>query len=254
MIPTATEEDQQVAGSAPCLTPGARAWVLFVPSWACRRIAARIKRIPSLGAYASCILADGASGCHHRVVWEQRRFGLKGTIMASSLGTHAATGTKRRWSARRVGTWALGGLLVLLLGMQLVPYGRDHTNPPVVAEPTWDSPATRAMFVRACADCHSNQTVWPWYSNIAPVSWLITRDVIEGRQAFNVSEWGRQAKNEGEDAAETVREGEMPLWFYLPLHPEARLTPAEQQQFIAGLTATFGGEGGGSGGEVEGDD
>lgn len=96
---------------------------------------------------------------------------------ASSSTTSPAAGTPRRWSPRRIGTWVLGTLLVLLLAIQLVPYGRDHTNPPVVAEPAWDSPATRALFVRACADCHSNQTVWPWYSHVAPVAWLVAHDV-----------------------------------------------------------------------------
>jgi mono/diheme cytochrome c family protein len=158
--------------------------------------------------------------------------------MASSSVT-PPSGATRRWSPRRLGAWALGALLGLLLVIQLVPYGRDHTNPPVVAEPAWDSPATRALFVRACADCHSNQTTWPWYSHVAPASWLISRDVVEGREKFNISMWGQQ-RNEGDEAAETVREGEMPLWFYLPLHSEAKLTPAEQQQFIVGLAATFG--------------
>ncbi|HMQ34622.1 MAG TPA: heme-binding domain-containing protein [Chloroflexaceae bacterium] len=164
--------------------------------------------------------------------------------MAPSSVTSPPAGSTRRWSPRRLGAWLLGALLVLLLAMQLVPYGRDHTNPPVIAEPAWDSPETRALFVRACADCHSNQTVWPWYSNVAPVSWLVAHDVEEGRAKFNVSMWGQQ-RNEGDEAAETVREGEMPLKIYLPTHPEARLTPAEREQLIAGLTATFGGEGGG---------
>ncbi|MFQ3663362.1 MAG: heme-binding domain-containing protein [Chloroflexaceae bacterium] len=157
-----------------------------------------------------------------------------------------ATGTlpttnARRWSPRRIGAWALGALLILFVVIQFVPYGRHYTNPPVTAEPAWDSPQTRAVFMRACGDCHSNQTVWPWYSAIAPASWLITRDVREGRAAFNVSEWGRP-DNEGDEAAKLVQNGEMPPWFYLPLHPSARLSPAEQQQFIAGLLATFGGE------------
>lgn len=173
--------------------------------------------------------------------------------MASSSVPAAPSGTTRRWSPRRLATWALGVVLVLFVGIQLVPYGRAHTNPPVVAEPAWDSPATRALFMRACADCHSNETVWPWYSNVAPVSWLISRDVIEGREHFNISQWGQQ-RNEGDEAAETVREGEMPLWFYLPLHPEAKLTPAEQQQFIAGLTATFGGEQGGASHDADDDE
>jgi mono/diheme cytochrome c family protein len=77
--------------------------------------------------------------------------------------------------------WSLTGLLVLVAAAQLVPYGRDHDNPPVAAEPTWDTPTTRELARRACFDCHSNETQWPWYSNIAPLSWLIQRDVEEGR-------------------------------------------------------------------------
>jgi mono/diheme cytochrome c family protein len=148
-----------------------------------------------------------------------------------------------RWSPLRLAALGLGTLMALLVAIQLVPYGRDHANPPVVAEPAWDSPTTRVLFVRACADCHSNETKWPWYTNVAPASWLITHDVDEGRAAFNASEWGRP-ENEGDEAAETVQEGEMPPRVYLPLHPEARLTPAERQQLVAGLSATFGGEGG----------
>lgn len=133
-------------------------------------------------------------------------------------------------------TVVIGGFLLI----QLVPYGRNHTNPPVIQEPAWDSPQTRALFMRACADCHSNNTVWPWYSNIAPLSWLVYRDTMEGRQKFNVSEWNRP--QEGEEAAETVIKGEMPPLIYLPTHPEARLSAAEKEQLIRGLQATFGGE------------
>ncbi len=136
----------------------------------------------------------------------------------------------------------IGALLFLLpfLLIQFVPYGRNHRNPPVIAEPNWDRPQTRAYFFRACADCHSNETIWPWYSNIAPVSWLIQRDVDEGRKAFNISEWGTGRENEGDEAAELVQKGEMPLPIYLPLHPQARLSPQEKQEFIQGLKATFG--------------
>ncbi|WP_036270488.1 heme-binding domain-containing protein [Meiothermus rufus] len=137
----------------------------------------------------------------------------------------------------------LVGLAVGLLGIQLIPYGRNHTNPPVLAEPAWDSPRTREIFFRACADCHSNQTVWPWYSHIAPISWLIERDVLEGRAKFNVSEWTSVGGEGGEDAAETVQEGSMPPWLYTLTHPRARLSGAEKQAFIRGLMTTFGGEG-----------
>lgn len=131
--------------------------------------------------------------------------------------------------------------IALFALIQLVPYGRDHENPPVVAEPAWDSPQTRELFFRACKDCHSHETVWPWYGSIAPASWLLQRDVEEGREHFNVSRWG-QGKQDADEAANMVRKGEMPPWFYLPAHPEARLTDAETQAFIQGLVATFGDE------------
>jgi len=130
----------------------------------------------------------------------------------------------------------LGGVAVAI---QLVPYGRDHANPAVQAEPDWDGPRTRELFFRACKDCHSNETVWPFYSHVAPSSWLVQHDVDEGRSHFNVSEWGRE-RNHGDEAAEEVREGEMPPWFYLPAHPEARLSDAERDELVAGLVATFG--------------
>ena len=138
----------------------------------------------------------------------------------------------------------LVGLIVLGLAIQLIPYGRNHTNPPVVAEPPWDSPQTRALFMRACGDCHSNETTWPWYSNIAPMSWLVQMDVEQGRGAFNVSEWGR-GRNKAWEAPQAIREGEMPPFQYTILHPSARLSAAEKQALIQGLLATFGSGGGG---------
>lgn len=135
----------------------------------------------------------------------------------------------------------LAVVLVVLVLIQLVP-GRNHQNPPVTGTPKWDSPRTEELFKRACNDCHSNETVWPWYSNVAPVSWLINLDVKVGRSKFNVSEWGRPGKNEGEEAAAETRDGKMPPWFYLPAHPEAKLTAAEKDELVKGLVATFGEE------------
>lgn len=129
--------------------------------------------------------------------------------------------------------------IVLIIAIQFVPYGKDHSNPPVVAEPPWDQPATREFFVRACADCHSNETHWPWYSNFAPASWLVTMDVKVGREHFNVSEWDPQ-NNMGGWIATQVETGEMPPAKYLLPHPEARLTDEEKAQFINGLHNTFG--------------
>ncbi|NTV02187.1 MAG: heme-binding domain-containing protein [Chlorobiaceae bacterium] len=137
---------------------------------------------------------------------------------------------------------AIAGTAAVLLLIQLVPFGKDHTNPPATGTPKWDSPRTLELFNRACKDCHSNETVWPWYSNVAPVSWLTALDVKIGRKKFNVSEWGREGVNKGDEAAEETREGKMPPWFYLPAHPEAKLTPSEKDELAKGLAATFGEE------------
>jgi hypothetical protein len=135
----------------------------------------------------------------------------------------------------------LAGAVLLLAAIQVIPYGRDHKNPPVTGEPKWDSQRTSELFGRACKNCHSNETVWPWYSSVAPASWLAQVDVSFGRKAFNVSEWGRTVgDNEGDKAAGEVREGKMPPFFYLPAHPEAKLSEAEKAEFVKGLAATFG--------------
>ena len=143
---------------------------------------------------------------------------------------------------RTLGKSLFAVVVVGLLGfvaIQLIPYGRDHANPPVVAEPAWDSPQTRAYAVTACFDCHSNETVWPWYSNIAPFSWLIQHDVDEGRQALNYSEWG--SGQEGGESAEAYAEGNMPLSVYLLTHPQANFPDVDRTAFLNGLRATFGG-------------
>jgi len=105
------------------------------------------------------------------------------------------------------------GIVAVLVVAQFVPYGKNHTNPPIIAEPTWDSPQTREIFMRACGNCHSNETIYPKYSSFAPVSWLIARDVEEGRSKLNISEWGKNEENEADEAANEVREGAMPPWF-----------------------------------------
>lgn len=133
-------------------------------------------------------------------------------------------------------------IFIVLVVIQFIPYGREHLNPEVRSEPQWDSPQTKALFKRACMDCHSNETVWPWYSHVAPVSWSVQHHVDEGREHFNVSMWGVQEENEGDEAAEELREGEMPLFGYLMAHPEARLSDDEREKLIRGLVATFGDE------------
>lgn len=128
--------------------------------------------------------------------------------------------------------------VVLFIAIQFIPYGRAHTNPPVVQEPKWDSPQTRALAVRACYDCHSNETRWPWYSNVAPMSWLVQHGVDEGRNQMNFSEWDRPQR-EARQAPQRIQSGEMPQWYYLPLHPDANLTAAEKKTLADGLRATI---------------
>lgn len=137
--------------------------------------------------------------------------------------------------------WLRSGMaaVLLILLMQVVPYGHAQVNPAVSAEPAWNAPTTRALAKRACFDCHSNETVWPAYARIAPASWLVYYDVTAGRQVLNFSEWTRR-QDEADEAAEKVRIGEMPPAAYLWLHSAARLSEAERQRLAQGLSATFG--------------
>jgi hypothetical protein len=118
--------------------------------------------------------------------------------------------------------------------VQLVPYGRNHTNPAVQSEPPWDNPQTKALFERACADCHSHQTVWPWYSQIAPVAWLVQYDVDQGRKRLNLSAW-KQQRQYTDNAGKLIWKGQMPPRHYVLLHPQARLSPSQRSDLIHGL-------------------
>lgn len=146
----------------------------------------------------------------------------------------------KSWIGKAIKIGVIAGA-ALFGAIQLVPYGRDHDNPPVRGEPNWDSAPTRQLASDACFSCHSNETKWPWYSNIAPVSWMIQRDVDEGREALNFSEWDRE-QEEAEEAAETVADGEMPPLRYELANPDARLSDEEQNRLIRGLTKTLGAE------------
>ena len=131
--------------------------------------------------------------------------------------------------------------VVAIFGLiQLIPYGKDHKNPKVTKEVEWDSPKTKELFYRACGNCHSNKTKWPWYSNIAPISWLVMHDVQEGREHLNVSQWSKDYVKNGKKAAHEVIEGDMPPLIYKINHPEARLSKEEKDQLIIGLQKTFG--------------
>ena len=135
----------------------------------------------------------------------------------------------------RVMQWLLAAAILI----QLIPFGHSHTNPPVTKEPAWSSPETRELVRRACFDCHSNETVWRWYSYVVPVSWLVQRDVNGGRSHLNFTEWDRPQRH-AKDVAEQVTKGDMPPWFYLPLHRNARLSAAEKQALIDGAEKSLG--------------
>lgn len=127
-------------------------------------------------------------------------------------------------------------LATIVIGAQLVPV--DRSNPPVTQELKWDSEETRELVSRACFDCHSNQTVWPWYSYIAPISWRVADHVDHGRGHLNFSEWDKP-NEDFDEIKEVMDEGEMPLWDYLLMHTEAKLTPEETQALIEGLRISF---------------
>jgi len=121
-------------------------------------------------------------------------------------------------------------LLVILIAIQLVRI--DYTNPPIDSDiPT--SPEVKSILRRTCYDCHSNETEWPWYSRIAPISWLLAWDVRDGRDELNFSTWSQyntqQQAKKLKESRELIDTGEMPPWYYLLVHPEAQLLAAERE-------------------------
>lgn len=125
--------------------------------------------------------------------------------------------------------------IIAVVGIQFIPV--DISNPPVTDGVNWDSQQTFNFAKRACFDCHSNETEWPWYSKVAPVSWIIASDVNEGREHLNFSTGNLENANE---AAEEVMKEKMPLKPYVFMHLKAKLTQEEKQDFMKGLRNTFG--------------
>jgi Haem-binding domain len=130
----------------------------------------------------------------------------------------------RKWIA-----WSGVSIIVVLLAIQLIP--ADTTKPPADSDiPT--SPEVKAILQRACYDCHSNETQWPWYSHIAPISWLLAWDVREGRAELNFSTWNQYSTQQQvkklQERWKEIAEGDMPPWLYLPVHRDARLSAADR--------------------------
>lgn len=126
-------------------------------------------------------------------------------------------------------TRILFAVVALFILIQFIPASR--TNPP--AEIEIKAPAeVQAILERSCYDCHSNNTTWPFYSYIAPVSWLVAKDVMEGRRHVNFTTWNQYDADRladiFDDLYDEIDEGEMPLWFYVPLHPKSKLSETDK--------------------------
>lgn len=141
-------------------------------------------------------------------------------------------------SIKKLAWMFLAGVAVSFVLIQLIPYGHSHTNPPVVSEPHWSSPEARTLVKENCFQCHSNETNWTWYSNIAPGSWLIAHDVSDGRKHFNFSDWQRKPE-ELDEMVETIQSGEMPPVQYWLFHPQARMSAQDKQALIRALESSI---------------
>lgn len=129
----------------------------------------------------------------------------------------------------------VAAVVLTLTLLQLWP--TDTTNPPVVTTPTWEDEHTQQLVERACYDCHSHETRWPWYTKVVPAYFLLAYDVQRGRAALNFSSWEETCctKDQIDEMAETVAKNHMPLPYYMVLHPEAYLSDVERGQMIYGL-------------------
>ncbi|MDX2134436.1 MAG: heme-binding domain-containing protein [Saprospiraceae bacterium] len=132
--------------------------------------------------------------------------------------------------------WAIPALLVIIQFVRI-----DKTNPPANPENDYLSvanpPSETAQLIKTtCYDCHSNHTRYPWYSNVAPVSWLLRNHIVEGRKHLNFSEWAaydaEKQAHKIEECAEVIGEKEMPMKGYVWMHPEARLSEAQREQLV----------------------
>lgn len=114
------------------------------------------------------------------------------------------------------------------------PKREIHTNLAV-------APSVTNVLARSCNDCHSNRTVWPWYSGVAPASWLVVSDVNRGRKVLNFSEWNtygaKEQREHLEEICKEVTEGEMPGFSYTLMHRDAKLSKADVAA-VCGWTQT----------------
>jgi hypothetical protein len=130
-------------------------------------------------------------------------------------------------------------IVITFVAIQFVPYGWWHDNPPVVDNAPWPDAAAEAVARSSCYSCHSNETDWPLYSYVAPMSWLVRNDVESGRDEFNFSEWDR-SEGDADKAIEVIQEGAMPPDRYTLIHQDASLSAEEQGVLVSALLAMGG--------------
>src|SRR5437773_3370033 len=173
----------------------------------------------------------GQRGARHR---RRARGGApRAGVRRARLG--ADRGVTRNATAALLG---IGVPVLVVLAIQLVPYGRDHTPPPSGRRVVWDSARTEELARRACFDCHSNETRWPWYASIAPISWRIQTDVNLARARLDFTAFDSASAKAAEaaaEAAETVPSRDRPLQDYDLMHDDARRIDAAKRGPAAGL-------------------
>lgn len=130
--------------------------------------------------------------------------------------------------------WVVFPIAIILIGIQFVQ--PERTNPPIDPSKTIFAklqvkPEVKAIFERSCNDCHSHNTQWPWYSYVAPASWLVADDVKEARAHMNLSDWSKfnavKSASKLDEICDEISNGTMPLKQYLIMHPKAKLTQEE---------------------------
>ena len=162
-------------------------------------------------------------------------------IAAALLATWGRTGAGPGFA---IGSLVVSGLVVFGL-IQLVPYGRDRTQPPITGEPQWASAETRTLMVNACFHCHASEVEYPAYANVAPASWAVQSHINSGRGEVNYQQFATDPGN-ADETIEVIRDGSMPPAYFTRFgnNPEAALTDEQKAALIAGLEKTPGMGGG----------
>ena len=124
-----------------------------------------------------------------------------------------STSTVSKLTNARLLTVIFAATLGTMVTIQAIPYGRAHSNPPITGEPEWATPRTRELMVRACFGCHSNEVEYPAYASVAPISWVVTSHISEGREKVNYSEFDSRQRG-ADETIEVIEEGSMPPGYY----------------------------------------